>query len=224
MVIDGIHLIFDVAYPRYGPNGFSNRNENTKWASSRRYSMLGTLVSSLKKLAILHDMAIIVTTGCATRVRSGSGLGAVLVPGVSGTEWDDGITNRLVLFRDFASLEDRAQGQDGNTPSRRLIGLQKVHGNAFGEAGDIGCFLPFIIDKAGPRDTDESVSLPTSESFSLAVSSPVKGRKRVHQEIADSDDDAASEYGWLDDDAEGIIDAAALNEDPDVAQLESVNG
>lgn len=49
-------------------------------------------------------------------------------------------------------------------------------------------------------------------ALALTTSSPLKGRKRGHDEIADSDEDAGSEYEWLEEDVDGLIDAAALNE------------
>lgn len=149
VVIDGLHAIFDVAYPRYRPGGYSNKNDASKWAAGRRYSVLGSLIAALKKMAALHDMAIIVTTGCATRVRTGSGLGAALVPGVGGVEWDSGITNRLVIFRDLAPRKERqSQRYNGGTATcARFIGLQKVNGLSCGDDGDIGHLIAFKIGK-----------------------------------------------------------------------------
>lgn len=149
MIIDGIHSIFDVAYPRHSVNNYSNKNDAAKWASGRRYSVLNSLMAALKKLAALNDMAILVTTGCATRVRSRSGFGAHLVPGVGGMEWESGISNRLVIFRDFASMKERLvkRQSGGDATSARFIGLQKVNGTAFGDEGDIGYLIPFMIEK-----------------------------------------------------------------------------
>lgn len=215
MVVDGLHSIFDVSYPRYGQNTSTNRTEATKWAASRRYSVLGSLMSAFKKLAVLNDMAIIVTTGCATRVRPGSGLGAMLAPGLGGAEWENGIANRLVIFRDFPSNSYRTQGDcDDSIPCMRFVGLQKVNGTNFGEDGSIGLIIPLIIDKNGPRELGQTPVGSEAATVTLAVSSPNKGRKRSYHEIADSDEeDAGSEYGWADEDGEGLIDAAALNEE-----------
>ena len=47
------------------------------------------------------------------------------------------------------------------------------------------------------------------------AASPVKVRKRKHDEVADSDEEVSSEYGWLDEDAvaaEGLIDESTLVE------------
>lgn len=77
------------------------------------------------------------------------------------------------------------------------------------------------VSQGGIREIEETPAVTDTTPLTLAVSSPVKNRKRRHTEIADSDEeDAGNEYGWLDEDAEGLIDAAALNEDgPDSIQV-----
>ena len=150
MVVDGLHAIFDIAYPRGRPNTYGSKSDPAKWAAGRRYSVLGSTIAALKKLAALHDMAVLVITGCATRVRAGSGLGAVLVPGLGGAEWESGIANRLVMLRDLAPAAARlSKSSRGSTTvaSARLIGLQKVHGRFFGEDGEIGQLIAFKIEK-----------------------------------------------------------------------------
>lgn len=101
--------------------------------------MLSSTIAALKRLAALHDMAIIVTTGCATRVRNGSGMGAVLVPGLSSADWESGIANRLVVLRDFSSHPRQPwRKQDGCiSRSSRFIALQKVNGMRLGEDGEL---------------------------------------------------------------------------------------
>lgn len=56
------------------------------------------------------------------------------------------------------------------------------------------------------------------------IPSPVKVRKRKVEEIADSDEEISSEYGWADDDelaAEGLVDETPL-EDPEDDVVEIV--
>lgn len=224
LVIDGLNAPFDVAYPRHRANTFSGKNDAAKWSAGRRYSVLGSLISALKKLAAMNDLAVLVTTGCATRMRQGSGMGAVLVPGIGGGEWDSGVTNRLVVFRDFRSkryCKPRSRGGQSEE-SARYIGIQKVNGNALGEDGDIGHLLAFVIDKTGVKEVENDPAAAEEAVSGLAVSSPAETRKRRHDEIADSDEEErGDEYGWLDDDAvaaEGLIDEGGLVEnDPEVA-------
>jgi hypothetical protein len=219
LVIDNLHSIFEISYPRSRANTFStHRSEAARWAAGRRYGIMACLISALKKIAALNDLVILVTTGCATRVRPASGLGAVLVPGMGGPEWDAGISNRLVMFRDFAWTH-----QQQHPESARYIGLQKINAVAFSDQGETGQVLPFIIQKDGLRhvlDKDPSANAPI---VTLAASSPSKLRKRLHAEIADeTTQQGRDEYGWLNGDeaaAEGLIDDAALLEDDQAAAI-----
>jgi len=221
IVVDGLHTLVDIAYPRYSSASQYTKSETAKWASGRRYGALGTLVSGLKKLAALHDIAVVVTTGCATRMRPGTGFGAVLVPGVSGMEWDNGITNRLVLFRDFAV---RRTGNDTttNTKSARFVGVTKLHGNTIAEDGDVGHILEFEIHDSGAKGVGDAavdkndLSAAAMSSLPRSGVSPIKSRKRKLEVIDDSEDEISSEYGWLAEDevaAEGMIDDRVLAED-----------
>ncbi|KAH0339309.1 P-loop containing nucleoside triphosphate hydrolase protein, partial [Aureobasidium melanogenum] len=219
MVIDDLHAIFEVSYPRNRANTFSShKSEAARWAAGRRYGIMGTLISALKRLAALNDMAIVVTTGCATRVRPGSGLGAVLVPGMGGAEWEAGISNRLVMFRDF-KLGSWAQQQQ-HPESARYIGLQKNNGVAFSDEGETGQLVAYTIDKDGLKDIVNQDSTADAPVVTLAASSPSKIRKRPYAEIADGTAEGRDEYGWLNGDeadAEGLIDEAALLEDDEAA-------
>lgn len=220
MVIDDLHSIFEISYPRSRANTFSShKSEAAKWAAGRRYGIMASLISALKKLAALNDMAILVTTGCATRVRPGSGLGALLVPGMGGAEWEAGISNRLVMFRDF-KLGSWAQQQQ-NPESARYVGLQKVGGVAFSDQGETGQLVPFVINKTGLQDVVDKDSTADVPVVTLAASSPSKRRKRPYAEIADATtEEGRDEYGWLNADeaaAEGLVDEAALIEDDETA-------
>lgn len=236
LVIDDLHTLFNISYPRYYSSTAGNKSESAKWAAGRRYSVQGTVMTALKKLAGLYDMAVLVTTGCATRVRAGSGLGAVLVPGVSGTEWDSGVSARLVLFRDLAPRQTASASQNGSARdsvrSARYIGFQQI--GALAEDGDVGQVVSFKIGKVRCNiSTHSSYAYVMSQNgieetlqpqattdrgvvqLPRPIPSPVKTRKRKVEEIADSDEEISSEYGWLDEDevvAEGLIDEAALEE------------
>ncbi|KAL1305614.1 hypothetical protein AAFC00_007215 [Neodothiora populina] len=217
LVIDGLHSLFDVAYPRHKSNVYSSKSDAAKWATNRKYATMGTLMTALRKLAVLNDMVVLITTGCATRMRAGTSLGAVIVPGVSSADWESGVANRLVLFRDIDSSKDRLSLDPTNQKAgcARFIGLQKVNGVACGEDGNMSHLIPFAINEGGLAAVNEPPTLLDRAQASLIISSPSKTRKkRRHDAIADSDADsnAGSEYGWLEDDADGLLDAAALNE------------
>ena len=188
--MDGLNQVIDLDYPRYQiPN--SNKTEQQKWQAGRRYAILGSLVSALNKIAVLNSLAVIVTTGCATRMRNESGLSAALVPGVGGVEWDGGVWNRIVVFRDFAC---------------RFVGLQKLHGRSQvsrEEVGEPGHVIPFDITPDGLAK-ERSVK-PADGIAALQkkpISSPIKPRKRNIDEIADSDGEDVDEFGWAETDEE----------------------
>jgi len=232
LVVDGLHTLVDIAYPRYSSASQYTKSETAKWASGRRYSALGTLVSALKKLAALHNIAVIITTGCATRMRPGSGFGAVLVPGVSGMEWDNSITNRLVLFRDFP-VHRAGNEATTNTKSARFVGVTKLHGNTVAEEGDVGHVVEFEIHDSGLKGVgdaevgkDDLTAAALSSVPRSGVVSPIKNRKRKLDVIDDSEDEISSEYGWLAEDevaAEGMIDEKALAEDAGQADGGNIN-
>lgn len=200
MVIDDLNTLIDLDYPRQQFLS-STRTEQQKWQSSRRYAILGSLVSALNKLAVLNNLAVIVTTGCSTRTRPDGGLGAALAPGIGGAEWEAGTWNRLVVLRDFGG---------------RLIGMQKFQGKSLisrEEVGETGRVFAFEILASGAIQSRHPGKDTESATAALAKAkiSPVKPRKRTFDEIADSDGEDVDEYGWAeaDDDAlaaEGLVD------------------
>jgi hypothetical protein len=198
LIIEGVNALIDLDYPRF-PIMSSNKTEQQKWQSGRRYAVLGSLISALNKLAVLNNLAVVVTTGCASRMRSDSGLGSALVPGVGGTEWDSGIWTRLVVFRDF---------------SVPLIGLQKCQGRSLisrEEVGETGSVIGFEVDTDGLLRERQRERGNIVQEVAKAVRSPVKPRKRTFDEVADSEGEDEDEYGWADTDDDALA-AEALAE------------
>ena len=201
LVVDGLNYLIDADYPRYQYSSIS-RTEAQKWQAGRRYAVLGSLVAGLNKLALLNNLAVIVTTGCASRMRPNSGLGAALMPSIGGNEWDSGIWSKMVLFRDFGG---------------RFIGLQKLRGRSLisrEEVGEYGQLL--ALDIAANGSLCERHMNGPDVAVPKMASSPVKSRKRVFDEVADSDGDDVDEYGWAGTD-EDVLAAHETGEDPGVA-------
>ena len=200
LVIDGINSLIDLDYPRYQFTT-STKTEPQKWQAGRRYALLGTLVSAINKLAVLNNLAVIVTTGCSTRMRPDSGLGAALVPGIGGAEWDGGIWNRLVVFQDFGG---------------RFVGVQKCQGKSLisrEELGEVGKLVGFDVTSDGAvcERRGSAVANGVLEQQVKRRTSPVKPRKRHLDEIADSEGEDVDEYGWAETDedafaAGGLVD------------------
>jgi len=88
---------------------------------ARRLQALQHIVGSLQKLAATRDVAIVVLTQCATKMQTERG--ATLVPAITATVWEQGMSTRLVLFRNWA--------QQGVEPlGLRFVGVQKLNGKA----------------------------------------------------------------------------------------------
>ncbi len=195
LIVEDFNMLVDVDYPRILFNS-AGKTEQQKWQAGRRYAVLGTFITALNKLATLKDFAALVTTGCASRTRSGTGGGSALVPGIGGQEWDSGIWNRIAVFRDF---------------STRFVGVQKLRGRSLisrEEIGEAGKLFAFDIDPTGhilQRTADER--LMPSDIAKKVLRSPVKARKRRFDEIADSEDEEADEYGWANTDEDAFADS-----------------
>jgi len=201
VIIDGLNTLIDLDYPRFHFIGIS-KTEQQRWQAGRRYAVLGSLVTALNKLAVLNNLAVVVTTGCATRMRPDTGLGAALVPGVGGPEWDNGIWTRVVVFRDLAG---------------RFVGVQKRQGHSLisrEEVGEVGRVIAFAIAEDGSLSERYAGRGGTESAVPKLLQSPVKRRKRAYDEIADSDGDDVDEYGWADTDesviADGLGDEAVV--------------
>ena len=203
MVLDGLEAILNVDYPRM-PYGSGNRTEQQKWQAGRRYAILGTFVTALSKLAVLRNMAVIVTTGCGSKMRADDGLAAAIGPGLGGSEWENGIWSRTVVFRDFAG---------------RFAGVQKCQGRnlmPLDPTSDVRNAIGIEITEEGMlRPKHTTVDLTSSSPVPVVVRQPKKSsspakpaRKRFYEEIADSDEEA-DEYGWEEED-ESAVAAKAL--------------
>ncbi|KAF2091914.1 P-loop containing nucleoside triphosphate hydrolase protein, partial [Saccharata proteae CBS 121410] len=206
VVIDSISVLLENAYPRNGnPPGYSDA---ARWASGRKFAVINELTSKLSRFAAVHDVAVVVTSQSATRIRPGAG--ALLMPSISNTEWDNGIATRVVLFRDWApELDQTIRPEDRKRNELRFLGLLKLAGVSLTEGSDLGIVVPFTINKTGLSTVDVTPDGITMQK----LTSPARSAKRSFVEIADSDDEANSEYEWDEEvgvAAEGLIDEAAL--------------
>jgi hypothetical protein len=211
LVLTNLHTLLETSNPRNTSFSPATKPDIQRWAASRRYALLGSIVSALNRLAASHALAVLVTTGCATRMRSefgapGAPLG--LVPGVGGSEWETGIWARAAVLRDFGG---------------RFVGVSKARGAAIpaGAAG-LGTIVGFDIGEGGMaiEDTGRQQDYAASDDARKALTlSPARGRKRALEEIADSDDEEeADEYGgWagLEEDALAGVEGDAAENVPD---------
>lgn len=125
-------------------------------------------------------------------------------PGIGGSEWEAGVHTRVVMFRDFGG---------------RFVGVQKVNGRnlyPLDPTSDVRNVVGFEITKEGEL-RERVVDLTSSPvgngnvggGMKKEVPAPAAGvvaRKRVFDEIADSEEDEdVDEYGWAEKDDEDVI-------------------
>jgi hypothetical protein len=143
VVIDSLSTLIDNAYPRNVEN--KNKNDQTRWAAGRRFAVINELISTFSRFAALHDVALLVTCQTITRIRGASR--ALLVPAISGMEWENGVSTRLVLFRDWVR---QGRGRDSADSDKlrkaRFAGLVKANGTALVDEGGVGSVASFIIE------------------------------------------------------------------------------
>jgi hypothetical protein len=233
VVIDSLSTLIDNSYPRNVEN--KNKNEHTRWAAGRRFTVINELISMFSKFAALHDVAVLVTCQTITRIRGSSR--ALLVPAISGLEWENGVSTRLVLFRDWVRQGKSKDTADGDRLRKaRFAGLVKVNGVTLADEGGVGSVVPFAIEKvsqSNPRRAYDNetwsvfargTSANTAKSglcdISLTaddIAAPIvlsMQARPLKRPFADVDGDAGEEpnsdelYGWIEDDevaGEGLL-------------------
>lgn len=77
----------------------------------------------MQKLAATRNLAVVVLSQCVTKMRAGAG--AVLVPAISTSAWEQGLGSRVVLFRD--------RSWDDEEPEVRVAEVVKASGVTIAE-------------------------------------------------------------------------------------------
>lgn len=93
--------------------------------ASKRLQGLQFIITTLQKLAATKNCAVVLLSQCATKMRSEQM--ATLIPSINTTVWEQGVSTRLVLFRDWAWNASKSS-------SVFLAGLQKVDGRVAQDA------------------------------------------------------------------------------------------
>lgn len=134
IVIDSISTIFNLAFPRAIEDAsnkiesrvvpqqhFKRRNETVQWASNRRWAVMSDFLAKLRALATIKNIAILIVNQTVARIRPDKG--AVLLPGLSSNAWENGIPNRVLLYRDWIS----GRHNSSYFPSRSLTAKESRH-------------------------------------------------------------------------------------------------
>lgn len=141
LVIDSMSTLFALAFPRTTDRQQTpvKKTDAAQWASGRRWSVMGDLVSKIGRLAATQNIAILLTSQTTTRIRFETG--AVLHPAISSGVWDAGIGTRVILFRDWMfQTVDNSNNRAGYMPGVVLAGVTKTKGVAYEGVGRVATF------------------------------------------------------------------------------------
>ncbi|GFP53320.1 DNA repair protein rhp55 [Trichoderma asperellum] len=159
--------------------------------ASKRLQGLQFIITTLQKLAATKNCAVVLLSQCATKMRSEQM--ATLIPSINTTVWEQGLSTRLVLFRDWAWNASKSS-------SVFLAGLQKIDGRAAQDA--VEHVSAFKVESAGISSVHYEAS---NSDMEVAAIAPRPKRKlgQTDLEVPDSDDDD-EDYGWADEDEDAL--------------------
>lgn len=99
----------------------SNPNKTGPNASAKRRQALQSIIKALQTLASTRNCAVVILSQCATKMQSERG--ATLTPAINANLWEQGVSTRLTLFRDWT-------WRNNKSATVFLAGLQKLDGKA----------------------------------------------------------------------------------------------
>lgn len=109
---------------------------------AKRLQVLQFMMNSLQKLAATRNCAVVLLSQCATKMQVEKG--AALVPAVNATVWEQGVSTRLVLHRDWIWQKDTLIGS-------LVAGIQKLDGKP--AADRLGQVSAFTVEAVRTRLT-----------------------------------------------------------------------
>ncbi|KAG5932981.1 hypothetical protein E4U53_001137 [Claviceps sorghi] len=188
VVVSSLSALINSWLPKAVDKTTDSKPNRGQSASVKRRQGLQFIISALQKLAATKSCAVVVLSQCATKMQSEHG--ATLVPAVNAAAWNQGISTRLVMFRDWT-------WQDGNLVSVHLAGVQKLDGKSNADA--IEHVAAFRIDPTGATSVEcgNTTNMTTTAEPAILI----QHKRKVDDtdlEVPDSEDD--EDYGWADED------------------------
>ncbi|PON29445.1 hypothetical protein TGAM01_v201694 [Trichoderma gamsii] len=190
IVISSLSALINSSLPRSLEAKGSKKPAKGPTQASKRLQGLQFIITTLQKLAATKNCAVVLLSQCATKMRSEQM--ATLIPSINTTVWEQGVSTRLVLFRDWAWNASKSS-------SVFLAGLQKVDGRVAQDA--VEHVSAFKVESAGISSVHYEAN---SSDMEVAVMAPRPKRKlgQTDLEVPDSDDD--EDYGWADEDEDAL--------------------
>ncbi|KAL6717269.1 hypothetical protein ACLMJK_005184 [Lecanora helva] len=158
---------------------------------------MGDFVSKIGRFAATKNLVIILTNQTATKIRSENG--TILHPAITGNAWDTGISNRIVLYRDWLhQTTNTSSSQKGYEPGARFAGIIRAKGISY---EDTIRTSTFNIGMDGLHETSED-HVNVKDASSVLPVTAVKRKREENTDSQSEDDEAISdrEFGWAADD------------------------
>ncbi|KAM3538139.1 hypothetical protein ARSEF1564_008938 [Beauveria bassiana] len=183
IVVNCVSALINSALPRSHVSKQKTKQPPGTTPSEKRMQALQTIMSLLNKLAATRNCAVVILSQCATKMQSEHG--AALVPAVNATVWEQGISTRIALFRNWS--------WEGRKPhSVFLAGVQQVDGRVMMDVVDNAS--AFTVESMGVRGVEYEASHP------MEMAAAAQQKRKIGQtelEVPDSEDE---DYGWADED------------------------
>ncbi|KAF4467623.1 DNA repair rhp55 [Fusarium albosuccineum] len=181
VIISSLSALVNSALPKSHDGKAISKLGKGPSPSTKRMQALQSIMNALHKLAATRNCAVVILSQCATKMHSERG--ATLTAAVNATVWEQGVSTRLVMFRDWVWQQNRLA-------SVFLAGLQKVDGRASQET--VEKVVAFKVE----RDGVAQIPYEAIRSIELARHKRKLGQTEL--EVPDSEDD--EDYGWADED------------------------
>ncbi|KAI8679725.1 RECA-2 domain-containing protein [Fusarium keratoplasticum] len=181
VVISSLSSLVNSALPKSHDGKAISKSAKGPSPSTKRLQALQSIMNALHKLAATRNCAVVILSQCATKMHSERG--ATLTAAVNATVWEQGVSTRLVVFRDWV-------WQEGKLASVFLAGLQKVDGKASQET--VENVVAFKVE------LDGVAQIPYEAIQSIELARHKRKLGETELEVPDSEDD--EDYGWADED------------------------
>ncbi|KAF4977589.1 hypothetical protein FZEAL_5903 [Fusarium zealandicum] len=181
VIISSLSALVNSALPKSHDGRATSKPGKGPSSSTKRMQALQAIMNALHKLAATRNCAVVILSQCATKMHAESG--ATLTGAVNATVWEQGVSTRLVMFRDWVWQENRLV-------SVFLAGLQKVDGKTSQES--VENVVAFRVE------LDGVAQVPYDAIRSIELARHKRKLGETDLEVPDSEDD--EDYGWADED------------------------
>ncbi|KAL7916016.1 P-loop containing nucleoside triphosphate hydrolase protein [Trichoderma velutinum] len=190
IIISSLSALINSSLPRSLEGRGNPKQAKGPTQASKRLQGLQFIINTLQKLAATKNCAVVLLSQCATKMRNEQK--PTLIPSINTTVWEQGVSTRLVLFRDWAWNANKSS-------SVFLVGLQKIDGRV--AQGAVEHVSAFKVEPAGISSVHYEVNDPGMEVAAMAPR-PKRKLGQTELEVPDSEDD--EDYGWADEDEDAL--------------------